>query len=74
MKDIARAQARTVKRNRLVDAICGPIAPGVPLQDTSFAGPGGDLPVRVYRPTRRGANFTADDLELSRWSMNVGQP
>ena len=78
-EDIARAQARTVRRNRLVDAICGPIAPGVQLQDKSMDGPGGDLTVRVYRPTRdastprplivnfHGGGWTLGNLEMADW-------
>ncbi|MEP6665976.1 MAG: alpha/beta hydrolase [Nocardioidaceae bacterium] len=79
VEDIARAQTRTVKRNRLVDAICGPIAAGVHLEDRSLAGPGGDLPVRVYRPTREasgprplivnfhGGGWTLGNLEMADW-------
>jgi acetyl esterase len=72
-------QARHVPDNALTNRIFGAVAPGTVTADRTIPGPGGDLPVRVYRPVRRnsgarplivyfhGGGFVFGDLRLGDW-------
>jgi len=77
--DIDRANRRRVRRNWVIDAICGPIAQGVRSHDMTMTGPGGDLPLRIYCPTRapssarplilnyHGGGWTLGNLDMADW-------
>jgi acetyl esterase len=76
--DIARANARRVPRNAVVDFICGPLAPEVRRENRRIPGPVEDIPIRVYRPLRpggprpvvlhfHGGGFTLGNLEMGGW-------
>jgi acetyl esterase/lipase len=47
---VLKMQRHGLMHNRLTDQIFGAIAPEVALNDQTIDGPGGVLPVRVYRP------------------------
>jgi acetyl esterase len=78
-EDIERANARRIPRNRLVDAVCGAIAPSVDVADTTMTGPGGPLPLRIYRPKDAGSDalplilnyhgggFCLGNLDMADW-------
>lgn len=76
--DLIRATARVVRRNRLLDAICGPVAPGVRSRDLTIPGPHEPLAVRVYTPPGpervrplvlhlHGGGFALGNLEMGDW-------
>ena len=79
VEDIAKVNRRMVRRNRVMDALCGPIAEGVRVEDLTMPGPGGDVPLRVYRPTRAASGgrpvivnyhaggWTLGNLEMADW-------
>ena len=48
--DVIALQGRKIPEGGLIGLILGKAAPGVALTDRPIAGPGGDLPVRVYTP------------------------
>jgi acetyl esterase/lipase len=72
-------QARHTPDNALTNRIFGAVAPGTVTADRTIPGPGGDLPVRVYRPVRpnsgvrplivyfHGGGFVFGDLRLGDW-------
>jgi acetyl esterase len=77
--EVIALQARHVPDNALTNRIFGAVAPGTVTADRTIPGPGGDLPVRVYRPVRRnsgarplivyfhGGGFVFGDLRLGDW-------
>jgi acetyl esterase len=46
---IVKLQQREFRHSRATDFMFGPRAAGVSIEDRTIAGPGGDLPLRVYR-------------------------
>ena len=75
-------QARHTPDNPVTNRIFGTVAPGTVVNDRAIKGPGGDLPVRVYRPSRAGSGarplivnfhgggFVFGDLRLSDWACS----
>jgi acetyl esterase len=75
-------QARHTPDNALTNRIFGAVAPGTVVNDRTIKGPGGDLPLRVYRPSRAGSGarplivnfhgggFVFGDLRLSDWACS----
>jgi acetyl esterase len=75
-------QARHTPDNALTNRIFGTVAPGTVVNDRAIKGPGGDLPVRVYRPSRAGSGarplivnfhgggFVFGDLRLADWACS----
>jgi acetyl esterase/lipase len=60
--EVIALQARHVPDNVVTNFIFGKVAPGVQTSDRSIPGPGGDIPVRVYRPRGRAASAGARPL------------
>lgn len=77
--EIIAMQARRMPSNALTDRVFGAAVAGTAMRDVTVAGPAGDIPVRVYRPTRPGADprplilnihgggFVFGDLRPSDW-------
>jgi uncharacterized protein len=77
--EIIAMQSRPTPSNALTNRIFGTIVPGTVVSDRTIDGPGGNLPVRVYRPARggpgarplilnfHGGGFVFGDLRLADW-------
>jgi acetyl esterase/lipase len=77
--DVIALQSRHVPDNAITNYIFGTVAPGTKVTDRVIAGPGGELPVRVYRPSGagtaprplivylHGGGFVFGDLRLPDW-------
>jgi hypothetical protein len=50
--DVIAMQRRHVPDNAVTDWLFGKVAPGTGVSDRPVPGPGGDIPLRVYRPVR----------------------
>jgi acetyl esterase/lipase len=73
---VLKMQRHGLRHNRVTDRIFGAVAPAVALEDQNIEGPGGALPVRVYRlqtePSAlvvhlHGGGWTLGTLEQSDW-------
>src|SRR5215469_7356994 len=76
---IIAMQSRDLPSNGLVNRMFGSVAPGTELRDMTIDGPGGDITVRVYRPSHalvrerplilniHGGGFVFGNLRLSDW-------
>jgi acetyl esterase len=76
---IIAMQSRDLPSNGLVNRMFGSVAPGTELRDMTIDGPGGDITVRVYRPSNalvgdrplilniHGGGFVFGNLRLSDW-------
>lgn len=74
---LSRFQARNIPDNFLTRYQLGAAAPGVSLEDTTIPGPGGDLPIRLYRPAGsavrhaivylHGGGFVLGGLRMGDW-------
>jgi acetyl esterase len=51
---ITALQTRRVPSNAVTNRIFGSVAPGTAVTDRTIPGPGGELPVRIYRPNSPG--------------------
>jgi acetyl esterase/lipase len=77
--ELLALQARVFPDNALTRFIMGAVAPETVVQDRAIPGPGGDLPVRIYRPATaaagarplvvnfHGGGFVFGDLRMSDW-------
>jgi len=77
--EIIAMQSRPTPSNALLNRILGTVVPGTQVRDRVIGGPGGDIPVRVYRPARAGSGarplimnfhgggFVFGDLRLADW-------
>ncbi len=76
--EVIALQSRRAPSNAVTNFIFGTVAPGTEVTDRTIPGPGGDLPVRVYRPASRGdgrplvvnfhgGGFVFGELRLSDW-------
>lgn len=77
--DVIAMQARHIPSNVIFNRIFGSLAAGTQVSDQVIAGPGGDIPIRVYRPARassgacplvvycHGGGFVFGDLRLGDW-------
>jgi len=77
--EVVAMQSRRPPDNGLFNRIFGTVAPGTEVHDRLIGGPAGDIPVRVYRPTRadpdarplilnfHGGGFVFGDLRLADW-------
>ena len=77
--DVIALQSRRAPANAVTNYIFGTVAPGTEVSDRVIAGPGGDLPVRLYQPRGagtaprplivylHGGGFVFGDLPLSDW-------
>jgi acetyl esterase/lipase len=77
--EIIAMQSRPTPSNAVVSRIFGTVVPGTTVRDRVIDGPGGNLPVRVYRPARagpgarplilnfHGGGFVFGDLRLADW-------
>jgi acetyl esterase/lipase len=77
--DIIVMQARHMPSNGFTNRMFGTVLPGTEVRDLTISGPGGDLPVRVYRPVAAGAGprplvlyihgggFVFGDLRMGDW-------
>ncbi len=77
--DIIAMQARHTPSNAVVNRIFGSVVAGTDLRDLTISGPGGDIPLRVYRPAARGSGarplvlyihgggFVFGDLRMGDW-------
>ena len=54
-KQIVKLQEREFTHNRVTDFMFGSKAEGVSIEDKTIEGPGGDLPLRIYRTGATGA-------------------
>ncbi len=85
--EIIAMQSRSTPNNAVANLIFGKAVPGTEVADRTIDGPGGDIPVRVYRPAQpaagerplilnfHGGGFVFGDLRLSDWmcsSVAVG--
>jgi acetyl esterase/lipase len=52
--EVIALQARHMPDNIVTNFIFGKVAPGIEASDRTIPGPGGDIPVRVYRPRAAG--------------------
>jgi acetyl esterase len=76
---VVALQARRTPNNAFTNRMFGTVVPGTEVIDRTIPGPGGDLPVRVYRPSRgdsgprplivnfHGGGFVFGDLRLADW-------
>jgi acetyl esterase len=73
---VLKVQRRGLMHNRVTDLIFGATAPEVALNGQTIDGPGGALPVRVYRPPTEpsalivnfhGGGWTLGNLDQSDW-------
>ena len=83
--EVIAMQSRRPPDNGLFNRIFGTVAPGTEVHDRVIGGPAGDIPVRVYRPTRtdpgarplilnfHGGGFVFGDLRLSDWICSSGR-
>jgi len=72
-------QARHTPANGVTNRIFGAVVPGTEVANRAVAGPGGDIPVRIYKPARaasgarplilnfHGGGFVFGDLRLADW-------
>jgi acetyl esterase/lipase len=77
--EIMAIQSRPTPSNAVTDRIFGTVVPGTEVRDRTIDGPGGKLPVRVYRPARggpgarpmilnfHGGGFVFGDLRMADW-------
>jgi acetyl esterase/lipase len=77
--DVLALQARVFPDNAVTKFIMGAVAPGTVVTDRAVPGPGGDVPVRIYRPAGpaagprplvvnfHGGGFIFGDLRMSDW-------
>jgi acetyl esterase len=77
--EIVALQGRRTPSNAVTNRIFGIVAPGVAVEDRTITGPGGDLAIRVYRPSGaaagprplvvyfHGGGFVLGDLRLGDW-------
>jgi acetyl esterase/lipase len=77
--DVIALQSRQAPDNAVTNYIFGKVAPGTEVSDRVIAGPGGDLPARIYRPGGastgprplimylHGGGFVFGYLRLSDW-------
>jgi acetyl esterase/lipase len=77
--DIVAMQSRHMPSNAVMNRIFGAVVPRTELRDLTISGPGGDLPVRVYRPAGadavprslvlyfHGGGFVFGDLRVGDW-------
>ncbi len=77
--DLIAMQSRHMPSNAITNRIFGAVLPGTELRDLTISGPGGDLPVRVYRPAAAGSGalplvlyihgggFVFGDLRMGDW-------
>jgi acetyl esterase/lipase len=77
--DIIAMQSRHMPSNGFTNRMFGAVVPGTAVRDLSLSGPGGDLPVRVYRPAAadsgprplilyvHGGGFVFGDLRMGDW-------
>jgi acetyl esterase/lipase len=78
--DVLVLQSRHAPSNAVTNYIFGAVARGVQVQDRTIPGPGGEIPVRVYRPAApagpdprplvlniHGGGFVFGDLRLCDW-------
>jgi len=56
--EVITLQARRMPDNVVTNFIFGKVAPGIEASDRSIPGPGGDIPVRVYRDPGTGGSGT----------------
>ncbi|MGA2830525.1 MAG: alpha/beta hydrolase [Streptosporangiaceae bacterium] len=75
--DVIALQSRRAPANAVTNYVFGTVAPGTEVSDRVIAGPGGDLPVRLYQPRGagtvprplivylHGGGFVFGDLPLS---------
>ena len=70
-------QSRAFPDNALMNFIFGSTRPGIAVSDRTIPGPGGDLPIRIYRPASagprplvlniHGGGFVFGSLRMSDW-------
>jgi acetyl esterase/lipase len=78
--EVLALQSRHAPSNAVTNYIFGAVARGIGVQNRTIPGPGGDLPVRVYRPAGpagpdprplvlniHGGGFVFGDLQLCDW-------
>ncbi len=77
--DVIAMQSRRMPSNGFTNRMFGAIVPGTEVRDRTAAGPGGDIPVRVYRPAAagrsarplvlyfHGGGFVFGDLRMGDW-------
>jgi acetyl esterase len=77
--EIIAMQSRPTPDNAFGNLVFGTIVPGTEVHDQAVEGPGGKIPVRVYRPVKppasgrplimnyHGGGFVFGDLRLSDW-------
>jgi acetyl esterase/lipase len=77
--DVIAMQSRHMPDNFVFDWIFGKVAPGTEVSNRSIPGPGGDIPLRVYRPVRaasgprplvvyfHGGGFVFGELRMGDW-------
>jgi acetyl esterase/lipase len=77
--DIIAMQSRHMPSNALANWMFGTVVPGTEVRDRTVSGPGGDIPVRVYRPAAcgpgarplivnfHGGGFVLGDLRMADW-------
>jgi acetyl esterase/lipase len=78
--EVIALQVRHVPDNVVTNFIFGKVAPGVQTSDRTIPGPGGDIPVRVYRPHGaagagarplvvyfHGGGFVLGELRMGDW-------
>jgi acetyl esterase/lipase len=77
--DVAAMQSRHMPSNGFTNKVFGALLPGTEVRDHTVAGPGGGIPVRVYRPAAAGSGprplvlyihgggFVLGDLRMGDW-------